>query len=346
MVNVKNLAVVVAVLCCGLLVVACGGSGGSQSTAQTGAASGGTKGQSNLKVGMILTGAINDDDWNYVGYQALKTVEQQESAKIGYVEHTSVADATQNAKQLVANGYNVVIFDSSSYLNSALALARASSDVSISAQNATGAMSGQPANMSIVQLRFEPGEYALGYAASKVADGGKACWMSGLAVPSTIAAGNAAIRGMKAAGSTQFGYTFTGDFDDAAKARQAAAAMINGGCKAFVVHLNGAVSGVVQAIHDSGKNIPWLGLYTDKKEMDPQNYVGSYEFNFDKVYQQNIKDIQAGKRNGVYDLGQEIRLTPLYHVSSAQKKDIQHVFDQVASGQIKVPSIIDKIKVP
>lgn len=333
-----------------LMVVAACSSGNSKDGAATGTTpSGDSNTGSGQKVGMLLTGAINDNDWNYVGYQALMGIKDQLNANTSYIENVGVADAARQANQLISNHYNTVIFDSSVYLNASLTVAKANPDVHIITQNATGAMPDQPKNLWIVQLRFYPGEYVLGYAAGLLAkeSGGKACWMSGLSVPDTIAAANGSIRGMKAADNNlQVEYTFTGDFDDATKARQAAAAMIADGCRSFVVHLNGAVSGVVQAIKDSDKDIHWLGLYTDKHEIDPDHYVGGYEFDFTKAYLTAMEKIQGGTNSGVYDLGQEIALTSLYNLSSDQQQKVKDVFDKVVSGEIEVPAITDKVVVP
>jgi len=318
--------------------VASGSASGASSPAT---ATGGTK------VAMLLTGAINDDDWNYVGYQALQQVKSQDHAETSYNENVGVADATEKANQFVSDGYKVVIFHGSELLNSAEKLAMADSDVTAIGQDATGALPNQAKNLWIVQLTFYPGEYALGYAAGLLANGGKACFISGLSVPSTISAANAALRGMKAANpSVQVAYTFTGDFDDATKGRQAAASMINDGCTSFVVHLNGAVPGVVQAIKDSGKDIPWLGLYTDKHGMDASHYVGGFEFNFSKAYTSIVSNIENGTRTGSYNLGSDISLTPLYNVTSAQNSAITKVFAAVQSGATKVPNLTSNVQVP
>ncbi len=306
-----------------------------------------TAATSNTKVAILLAGPINDNDWNYVQYQALQAVKDQNHAATAYNESVAVADAPQVGKQFVANGYNVVIFSANQFLNAAENLARANSDVTVLGEDATGAIPDQPKNLWVLQLSFEQGEYALGYAAGLAADGGKACFISGLSVPSTIGAANAALLGMKAANSSvRVAYTFTGDFNDSTKSRQAAAALINDGCTTFVVHLNGAVPGVVQAIKDSGKDIKWLGLYTDKHDMDTSHYMGGLEFDFTKAYTDIVGKIQSGVRSGSYDLGSEIELTPLYNVTDDQKAAITKAFDDVKSGSVKVPVITDKVQVP
>ncbi|MCL6549421.1 MAG: BMP family ABC transporter substrate-binding protein [Acidothermus cellulolyticus] len=333
-----------------MVVAACGGSGGtgaSRSSRPLSTAGGGGT-SSDLRIGEIMTGPVSDNSWNYRQSIALKLMESKYDAKTTYIESVPVADASQDAQQLVSNGYNVIIFNSPAFFNSALQLARQNSNITVIAVSAALSIPDQPRNLWLEQAKFAPADYVMGYAAALVANGPKVCYLGGVELPNIIAGANATLRGAKAANASIGGeVNFTGDFDDPAKARLLTSTMINNGCGAFVLLLDDATKGVVQAIKASGKRIPWFSYNSDQSSLDPATYGGGYTFDWDQAYTTVVGKIRAGIRSGSYDLSTGFKLFPLYNMTNDQRNRVQDVYKKVIDGAIKVDSTMtDKVVIP
>jgi basic membrane protein A and related proteins len=241
---------------------------------------------------------------------------------------------------------DTVILSSSAYFPAAMELATEFPDTNFVSFVGGPAPEDQPENLWLLGLNFHPGEYVLGAIGALESKQGKIAFIGGLELPNLFAGANAYFEGAKAVRKDiELDYVFTGDFDDAAKGRDAAAALIRNGSDVLHIHLNAGVPGSVQASSNAG-GVKWTALYTDKNDLGPDSYIGSIVFDFQQGYQEAISAIQEGETTGYLDLGPLIDLTKLYNVSDDVRSMAQDILDDVKSGEIEIEPKPDKVVIP
>jgi len=68
-----------------------------------------------LKVAMILSGPINDEDFNSVGYNGLKKACEELGVEYAYIESVPDSDAERIIRDYVAQGYGLIFAHSFSF---------------------------------------------------------------------------------------------------------------------------------------------------------------------------------------------------------------------------------------
>ncbi|NMB92670.1 MAG: BMP family ABC transporter substrate-binding protein, partial [Flexilinea flocculi] len=71
--------------------------------------------KSDVKVAMVLSGPINDDDWNSVGYNGLKKACEELGVEFAYSESVTDADAERVIRDYAARGYRLIFAHSFSF---------------------------------------------------------------------------------------------------------------------------------------------------------------------------------------------------------------------------------------
>lgn len=298
------------------------------------------------KFAMLLVGPIDDADWNASAHESLEEVGEQSGMETAFSDAVATTDVERVARQYIADGYDIVSLHTSAWSTIVTDLAREFPDVQFIGMNAGEEIPDHPDNLWMITLKFYPDEYVMGYLGGKVVgDDGKVGFIGGIPVPSVQAGGNATLRGAREANpDVGLEYTFTGDFNDSVKARQSAEALIDEGVQFLMVHLNAGVPGAVEAIREADSDVKWAGLYTDKRELSPDNYVGSIIYDFTTAYENILDEIDGGTTSGQMELTSS--LTELYNVDDAVAEEVQDVFDRVMSGDIEVENKTDEVTVP
>lgn len=298
------------------------------------------------KFAMLMIGPIDDADWNATAHETLEAVGEQSGMETAFSDAVATTDVERVARQYIADGYDIVSLHTSAWSTIVTDLAVEFPEVQFIGMNAGEEIPDHPDNLWMITLKFYPDEYVMGYLGGKiVSDDGKVGFIGGVPVPSVQSGGNATLRGARDANpDVGLEYAFTGDFDDSVKARQSTEALINEGVEFLMVHLNAGVPGAVEAIRAADRDVKWAGLYTDKRELSPDNYVGSIIYDFTTAYNSILEEIDGGTTSGQMELTSS--LTELYNVDEEVVEEVQDVFDQVMNGEIEVENKTDEVTIP
>ena len=142
----------------------------------------------------------------------------------------------------------------------------------------------------------------------------------------------------------EFNDVWTGDFLDAAKAKQAAQALIDGGADVLFDGADAAGAGAVEAAVQNG--VKYVGAVVDQCEQAPDTMVTSVTLNFDIAYEQMgqfYKDESLEPKIYSMNLANTgIDLSPPCNADPDVSAAIDTVIDGVSSGDIVVDPTREK----
>lgn len=261
-----------------------GGSGGSESTE--------TKA---VKVGLATIGPRNDKAFSQSHVEGAEKAEQDTPG----VELTSIVDNLEDPTKRIdafknlAPTNDLIIGGSATFNQTAEAVAPQFPDKHFIVS--TGATEKKLDN--VTSLVPEEGQSAVvaGAVMATLSKSKKVGAIGGAEIPPTMHS----IAGVKAGiedvdPSIEFSDTIVGNFNDAAKAKQAAQAMIDEGVDQIFAFLDAGVQGVYQAAEESGKDIGVYSIITLVCE-DSEQLVGSAMQDNEAMISSAIADFAAGK---------------------------------------------------
>ncbi|MCI0502883.1 MAG: BMP family ABC transporter substrate-binding protein, partial [Fusobacteria bacterium] len=82
-----------------------------------------------LKVALVLTGAINDGGWNQRGYEGLMSVKDKYQAETAYNENTQPAQYNQIIRTYVKDGFNIIIANGAQFTDAVKEVAKEYPDI-------------------------------------------------------------------------------------------------------------------------------------------------------------------------------------------------------------------------
>jgi basic membrane protein A and related proteins len=139
--------------------------------------------------------------------------------------------------------------------------------------------------------------------------------------------------------------TYIGDWNDAAKGKQATEAQIDQGADVVIACGGGPATGMAQAIKEA--DISGFGYVGDMSSQAPENLVGSVMYNLEPYFEAAVEDVRndsfrPAKRYefGLADGGVDLKLNDRYSVKEIPAdvmKQMEQVKDQIISGEFKVP---------
>ncbi|MFI0411667.1 BMP family protein [Actinomadura sp. 3N508] len=143
--------------------------------------------------------------------------------------------------------------------------------------------------------------------------------------------------------------TYIGDWNDAAKGRQATMSQHQQGSDVAIACGGGPANGMVQAI--KATNTGGFGYMGDMRSLAPKNLVGSVTYNLVPYYTALVNDlsgggIQPGKKYhfGLAQGGVDLTLNPDYPANARLTtaiKEMEKVKKQIVDGTFKVPYVTE-----
>ncbi len=300
---------------------------------------GGQRGGKAFKVAAVFPGVITDADYNTLGYQALTAVQKDLGIQIAYSEKVSVPDAERVMREYVDQGYNIVWTHGGQFFKATIAMAKEYPKAHFIAET-DGPAKNPPPNLWVMDRNLHLPFYPLGYLAAKITQTGRVGYIGGLTLPFSYAEVHAIQQGIKDSGrNVELKAVWVGDFNDPAKARELADAMIAEGVDVIMGSLNLGMLGVFEAAKSAPHKVWVTAKYTDKSEFAPDNYITSALYDYSKPLKDIVKNIQNGKAGGYYPMGWETGTTlqmPLRNVSPELQKEIEQLLKDLKAGKIKV----------
>ncbi len=213
-----------------------------------------------LKVAMILSGPINDDDFNSVGYNGLKKACEELGVEYAYNESVPDADAERIMREFAANGYGLIFAHSFSFSEAAAKVAEDFPEVIFMSAAAAEDLP----NLGCYDNPDYQGAYLAGMLAAGISKTGVIGWVDGIASPNMNANFNSYRDGaLEMNPEVEVLHTFIGSWYDPPKAKEAAIAQVEKG--ADVLSSQGV--GVIDAAIE--KNVWAIGAMTDQNFMGP-----------------------------------------------------------------------------
>ena len=301
-----------------------------------------------FKVVLLLPGSVADGGWNTLAFDGLQALDKS-TFKTAYSESVPQAQMEQIIRGYGDDGYDLIIGHSYEYGS---AFSEIGPDFPKTKFFASTFKPGEkaPANVEFVDLAYLQGAYGAGALAALISDKGKAVGtVGGGDNPTQQAMARAFVAGAEKTRPGIKGLAVvTGDYNNAAKGREAATTMVGNGADviwhtADVTGL-GAMQGAVAA------KVKAIGSFSDQTDISPDYMATSLKQNLDWM----VGEVAKSAASGAFLGGQEWAprtaqvWTPVYAkasynpklVTAAQWATFTDIWGKLDSGAIDVKSLI------
>ena len=309
-------------------------------------------GESDIKLAAILSGPIQDADFNTLAYIAIQEVHNKLNIDVSYSERVAVPDAGRVMSEYIDNGYNVIFVHGNQFNQAALELGPSNPNVVfiVEVDIVPGEEEMLP-NFWYLDRNYAPGFYVLGAAAALATETGNIGYVGGLELPFTKSELNAmqqAIDDLESEASIQ--YLFTGDFFDTLEGRRVTESLIAIDCDVIISSLSLGNFGLFTAVQEADHKVLVATKYTDRLSHIPNSFLTADLFDFSIPLLEVIGKIGDGEKGGylLLEYGPEKpRWTqfPLMNVTEEINSQVQEIAGKVASGEIDVIRKFDEIDV-
>lgn len=293
---------------------------------------------SKLKVAAALPGIITDKGWNQAAFEALKRLEKEMGAQIAYTERVGQSDQTEVMSDYARQGFDLVFGHGGEFDAAGKQVAERfpKAKVVISAGTVTGS------NLASVQINVFQMGYLAGVVAGMMTKSNKTAVIVAQKFKQTDEMARGFTEGAKFVNpKVEVFSSYTGDWNDVAKAKEAALGHIAKGADIVWPILDHALLGVFDAVKE--KNVYALGFTGDQLDLAPQNVLTSALQNIGVAMVKIAKIVAAGKLEPkVYVFGLETpqatglgRYNPV--VPQQVKSKVEEIKKMLVTGQIKHP---------
>ena len=290
-----------------------------------------------FKVAMVLHGAINDKSWNESGYNGLLKVKSDLKVETAYQEKVALADGENAMRTFASQGYDLVIGHGDEFSEAGKVVAAEFPKVKFAVVNGANTA----ANLMSISMFDEQLTYLTGVVAAMTTKSGKVGFIGGLEIPPVVRNGNGFELGAKATKSDiTVVKTIIGDFNDAAKGKEAALAMAEQGVDVIYYYVDQAMLGIQEAAKE--KNVKLIGCIFDQHELAPNLILTSAIQDTPTAIFLAAKGAMQGNFKGetvLYGLDSgALILAPYYDSVSKEVQDkVKQTMQDIIDGKIKVP---------
>lgn len=252
-----------------LLLKACTDKPSSTQTS-SGNTKAGTDAKKDFKVAIVLPGIITDKAWNQVGYTGLNVVKENQGVETSYVEKVAQPDQVEVISDFARRGYNLIFAHGGQFDASVQQVAAEFPKTFFVGVN--GALKGE--NMASLRIDSLQAGYISGVIAASMTKANKIAYLSAQQFQSTDDEKRGFELGAKSIKpNVQVTSTYTGDWNDAAKAKEAALALISAGTDVIYHWLDNAAPAVLNTASEKG--IYAIGNTADQQAVAPKAVLTS-----------------------------------------------------------------------
>jgi basic membrane protein A len=294
-------------------------------------------------VALVLPGSIADGGWNEGAYQGLRAIEENGEFDVAYSENVSQAGIPAVVQGYADDGYDLIIGHGFQFGSLFAEIAEEYPEQAFFATTSPPGNTEVPENALYVDFRYLDAAYGMGVLAALMSGGKAVGAVGGGDNPTTqgmmsnfVAGAEATVDGIK-------GYAIvTGDYNDAAKGREAATTRLGNG--ADVIWHTADVTGICAIEGASSQGARVIGMYADQTALAPEAMGTSLAANnaglVEAVAQMVADDKFEGGGNWRPDLG--FAWLTLYDgktynpelISEEAWNKFQQVWAQIDSGEI------------
>lgn len=242
-----------------------------------------------VKVAAAIPGSITDQAFNQQVYEGLVAAKAQLGVEVAHTEKVVQANQVEVMSDYARRGFNVVIGSGGEFIDAAKRVAGQFPKVTVVVLN------GAPTKgIGTINFNNQQFGYVLGYAAGKTSKSGKAGLVAGQKIKAFLEVQEGFEKGMKKANpKAQVLVTYTNDWDDVAKAKEAALAQIGQGADVVLPYLDNGIVGVMQGAKEKG--IWAVGSITDLGKQWPETNLVSTVMDFKEAVVATAELANAGK---------------------------------------------------
>ena len=229
-------------------------------------------------VALVLPGSIADGGWNQGAYKGLKALEASGDFKISFSENVSQADIPAVVQGYADDGMDLIIGHGYQFGSLFAEISVEYPDQAFFATTSAPGKTEIPENALYVDFRYPDAGAGAGVLAALMS-GGKAVGMVGGGDnPTTKAMADNFVKSAQETKSDLKAYSIiTGDYNDAAKGREASSTMIGNG--ADVIWHTADITGIgaIEGAAAGGAKV--IGMYSDQTELAPNAMGTSFAAN-------------------------------------------------------------------
>lgn len=225
---------------------------------------------SSMKAAIVLPGPITDKAWNQAGYEGLTAIKSKLGAETAYVEKVGQADQAEALSDFARRGFNLVYahggqFDAA--IKQVAAQFPQTFFIGVNG-NATGP------NIAALRIDHLQASYLCGIIGATLSKANKLAYLAGQEFQATQEERRGFELGAKSVKpDIQISSSFTGDWNDAAKAKEAADAIIASGADVIYQWLDNASPTVLKTAEEKG--IYAFGNTADQLDVAPKAVLTS-----------------------------------------------------------------------
>ncbi|HEY9906387.1 MAG TPA: BMP family protein, partial [Thermosynechococcaceae cyanobacterium] len=252
-----------------LLLKACASSTPQASSSPNVSASPAANG-SGLKAAIVLPGVITDKAWNQAGYEGMGAIKSKLNAEVTYIEKVGQADQAEALSDFARRGFNLVYAHGGQFDAAIKQVAPQFPKTFFIGVN--GAATGS--NIAALQIDHLQASYLCGIVGATLSKSGKLAYLAGQEFQATQDELRGFILGAKSVKpDVQVSSSFTGDWNDVARAKEATLALISAGADVIYQWLDNASPTVLQTAADKG--VYAFGNTADQLEVAPKAVLTS-----------------------------------------------------------------------
>lgn len=246
-----------------------------------------------LKIAAALPGIITDKAWNQSAYEGLKMVEKQLGAQIAYTERVAQPDQVEVLSDYARRGFDLIFAHGGEFDAAGKQVAARFPKAKIVIDNGTNT----GPNLADLQIHHFQVAFLGGYVAGRMTKTDKVAVVAAQkfkAIEDLVAGYT---QGAQYANpKVQVFVTYTGDWDNVGKGKEAALAHIARGADVVMPILDHALVGVIDAVKE--KNVYGVGYVADQLDLAPKNMLTSVMENMSVAIFTMAKTVAAGKFEG------------------------------------------------
>ena len=299
----------------------------------------GGDGGEQVRVGMALPGPKNDRGFNQAHYQGLLDAEEQRGIEGTVVENVVDPQARIDALRNLAADNDLVIGVGGEYAEAGTTIAPQFPDVEFAIINGEQT---EDENLHIYFVRQGTPAYIAGVLAAQLTQSGKVGYLGGELIPPTTQSDDAMQAAVEATDpDVEYVSTIVGNFNDAERAKEAAAAQIAGGADVIYALLDAGFPGVLQAVEESGQDVLTMNPIFPRCEEDPSivgyTYLNSARMVVDIVQQFEDGSMPQGEPRFYGLENPDIQAYVLCPGYEDHQGTVDDLTAQIDGGEIELP---------
>lgn len=256
-----------------------------------------------VKVALLLPGPITDGGWSQLAYEGLEALGQEEGFEVASTESVSQADIPEFTRGYADDGYDLIIGHGFEFGSAFIEIAPEYPDQFFFATTFQP-QDDIPANVMYVDAAYFDAAYGAGALAALMSESHVVGFVGGGDNPTQRGMMNAFITGAESTVPDTTGLgVVTGDYNDAAKGREAAATMIGNGADVIWHAADVTGLGAIEGASASGAKV--LGAYSDQTSVAPDSMGASLVMDLSAMVQTLGHDV----RDGAFAAGTEWKPT-------------------------------------